>query len=78
MGQATAGALDFRMAIQSLEGPYLVPQWETDASSIYGLSRVEIGDTDWDNGSTVQWGMEAVSEYGPPVPKRTTCMLATI
>lgn len=64
VGHATAAALDMRMAVQAVEGPYLVPQYETDASSIYGLSRVEIGDTNWSAGSTCGWAMEAVTDYG--------------
>ncbi len=64
VGHATAAALDFRMATQSLEGPYLIPQRETDASSIYGLSRVEISQTKWSSGSTCRWGAQAVQQYG--------------
>lgn len=64
VGHAVAAALDFRLATQSLEGSYPTPQWKVDASSIYGLSRVEISNTNWGRGSKVVWGMEAVSQYG--------------
>lgn len=64
VGQAVATAIDIRTATQSLEGPYRVPQFKVDASSIYGLSRIEIGNTKWKAGSKVSWGLEAVSEYG--------------
>ena len=64
VGQSTAGALDIRMAVQATEGPHRVPQHETDASSIYGLSRIEIGNTRWAAGSQVGWAMQAVTDYG--------------
>jgi hypothetical protein len=64
VGQSTACALDIRMAVQALEGPNRVPEHTTDASSIYGLSRIEIGDTNWSAGSTCSWAMEAMSDYG--------------
>jgi hypothetical protein len=64
VGQSVAAGLDFRMAVQAAEGPHRTPQHETDASSIYGLSRVEIGDTRWSAGSTCSWAMEAVTDYG--------------
>jgi len=64
VGQSTAGGLDLRVAVQSLEGPYLPPQIETDASSIYALSRIEIGSTVWAAGSQVSWAMQAMNEYG--------------
>lgn len=64
VGQATACGLDMRQAVQALEGLHRVPQQEVDASSIYGLSRIEIGNTRWAAGSQVGWAMEAVTDYG--------------
>ena len=66
VGQSMAGGLDLRMAVQAVHEMYRVPQQETDASSIYGLSRIEIAGKPAfsPGGSNVIWAMQAMSEYG--------------
>lgn len=64
VGQSVATAVDMRLAVQALEGPYQTPQYMADPSSIYGLSRVEISNATYPRGTTVEYGMRALSEYG--------------
>ena len=66
VAQATAAGLDFRMAVQSIESVYRVPQFITSAPPIYGFSRVEIAGKPAfaPGGSRVRWAMEATQTYG--------------